>query len=171
MNYFKDCQDVNEIKKEYRRLAKKHHPDLGGDVRIMQEVNAQYHAALAGQHKTEYTGSDEKPHTYYYNEETETEITEKLRQVLAAPLPGCEVWIAGLYIWIRGDTRPHKDTIKDFGGFWWNRRRSAWSWKPAGVRRSRYNSNAQSLDDVLSYYNGKQAKASQRRQNSPHALS
>lgn len=169
MNYFSDCADVNEIKKRYRTLAKKHHPDKGGDVRIMQEINAQYHKALEGQHKTEYTGSDDKPHTYYYNEETESEIMSKLNQVLAAPLPGCEVWIAGLYIWIRGDTRPHKETIKAFGGFWWNRRRSAWSWKPQGVRRSRYNANA-SLDDVIGYYNGKQA-TKRPRGPQPHALS
>lgn len=40
--YFEKCQDLNELKSVYKKLALKHHPDCGGDVRIMQEINAEY---------------------------------------------------------------------------------------------------------------------------------
>ena len=33
MDFFKNCHTVEEIKAEYKRLARLHHPDLGGDQR------------------------------------------------------------------------------------------------------------------------------------------
>lgn len=44
MKYFKDGLSVEELKQEYRTLAKKHHPDLGGDTATMQEINSEYDA-------------------------------------------------------------------------------------------------------------------------------
>lgn len=41
-DYFKGCSDERTCKLRYKTLVKKHHPDAGGDTRVMQEVNAQY---------------------------------------------------------------------------------------------------------------------------------
>lgn len=41
MAYFK-ATSLEELKKEYRVLAKKYHPDLGGDTATMQAINAEY---------------------------------------------------------------------------------------------------------------------------------
>ncbi|MBQ9003779.1 MAG: hypothetical protein IJ087_18190, partial [Eggerthellaceae bacterium] len=35
----------------------------------------------------------------------------------------------GCCIWVSGDTKPHRETLKDFG-FRWSPKRSAWYWKP-----------------------------------------
>ena len=32
MKYFTQCKNLEELKKEFRRLAMIHHPDRGGDV-------------------------------------------------------------------------------------------------------------------------------------------
>ncbi|WP_446788125.1 DnaJ domain-containing protein, partial [Macellibacteroides fermentans] len=37
--YFDGCKDEQEIKARYRDLAKKYHPDLGGDLETMKAVN------------------------------------------------------------------------------------------------------------------------------------
>jgi len=42
MNYFKECKTVSEVKKIYRKLALKNHPDKGGNLQTMQSINAQY---------------------------------------------------------------------------------------------------------------------------------
>ena len=33
--YFNHCHTLDELKKEYRRLTMKHHPDRGGDTATM----------------------------------------------------------------------------------------------------------------------------------------
>lgn len=38
----KECSSVDEIKRAYRSLALRHHPDRGGDVNKMVEINEAY---------------------------------------------------------------------------------------------------------------------------------
>lgn len=42
MKYFAQCKNLEELKKEFRRLAMIHHPDRGGDVETMKEINNEY---------------------------------------------------------------------------------------------------------------------------------
>lgn len=42
MKYFNSCKTLEELKKEFRRLAMLHHPDRGGDVETMKQINAEY---------------------------------------------------------------------------------------------------------------------------------
>jgi hypothetical protein len=34
-----DTLDIDEINKKYKQLARDHHPDMGGDTKIFQEIN------------------------------------------------------------------------------------------------------------------------------------
>lgn len=45
--FFDSCQNMNDRKAEYKKLAMKHHPDMGGDVRTMQATNAEYNKTFA----------------------------------------------------------------------------------------------------------------------------
>lgn len=41
--YFKDINTLEELRKQYRDLLKKYHPDnKGGNTKITQEINAEY---------------------------------------------------------------------------------------------------------------------------------
>lgn len=42
MKYFNTCHTLDELKKEYRRLAMENHPDRGGDAETMKAINAEY---------------------------------------------------------------------------------------------------------------------------------
>ncbi len=46
MKYFAQCKNLEALKKEFRRLAMIHHPDRGGDVETMKEINNEYDAAF-----------------------------------------------------------------------------------------------------------------------------
>ncbi len=37
--YFSNCNTVDEIKARFKELARKHHPDLGGDTETMKQIN------------------------------------------------------------------------------------------------------------------------------------
>lgn len=47
MKYFAACTTLDELKKEYRRLAMIHHPDHGGDTATMQAINGEYAETFA----------------------------------------------------------------------------------------------------------------------------
>lgn len=46
MKYFTTCKTLDELKKEFRRLAMLHHPDHGGDTETMKAINAEYDAVF-----------------------------------------------------------------------------------------------------------------------------
>jgi hypothetical protein len=45
MTYFTKMESMDELKAEYRRLALENHPDRGGNLEIMQTINAEFEAA------------------------------------------------------------------------------------------------------------------------------
>ncbi|MEK7545881.1 MAG: DnaJ domain-containing protein [Patescibacteria group bacterium] len=51
---------IDEIKKAYKKLAKKHHPDKGGDPKKFKEVNEAYNAILADMEKSLMPSGSEK---------------------------------------------------------------------------------------------------------------
>lgn len=40
--YFEHCTTLDELRAEYRRLIKMHHPDEGGDAETMKAINNAY---------------------------------------------------------------------------------------------------------------------------------
>ena len=42
MKYFQTCNTIEELKKEYRRLAQINHPDNGGNPEKMKIINCEY---------------------------------------------------------------------------------------------------------------------------------
>ena len=48
MKYFSGITDKKALKKRYRELALKHHPDRGGDVAVMQDINVEFREAMKG---------------------------------------------------------------------------------------------------------------------------
>ena len=49
-----------DIKKQYRYLAKKHHPDQGGNPKKMEEINSAYRLLIAYIEQFRYTFDDEE---------------------------------------------------------------------------------------------------------------
>ena len=45
--YLKGIKSFDDLKSKYRKLLKKHHPDNGGDLETMKEVNVEYDALFA----------------------------------------------------------------------------------------------------------------------------
>ena len=148
--------DVQSVKVAYRQMVMIHHPDRGGDTEVMKALNEAYHISLKSAHGTTSVDEMGAEHTYRYNAEVEQAIMDKIAELLKA-LPDdadVEIDIIGLWIWVTGDTRPHKSVLGKKGcGFRWHSKRVAWYWKPYRSR-SRYNPN-RSLDDLRQTYGGR----------------
>lgn len=159
--YFKECQTVVDIKSLFRKLAMENHPDRGGSTEVMQEINAQYQAALRmadGQASTDANG---KEHKYYYRESVESATMEKILEILGLCLPDIEIALVGTWIWVGGNTRPHKDLLGAKGiGLKWHNKRCRWYYAPPG-KRSRYAKRA-SFSDLAASYGYKEFRAEEK---------
>jgi hypothetical protein len=113
-HFFAGLQTVEEIKSHYRRLAVKYHPDKGGDLRIMQAINQQYHDALKrcdGQTRTE----GEKEYRYKYEADVEQAVVDKIAVLIGLGHEDLTIALIGTWLWVTGNTRAHKDQLKALG--------------------------------------------------------
>lgn len=116
--YFTQSITLDEAKKLYRHLANTHHPDHGGDLRTMQEINAQYAGYLS---KYAYN-SERARQTEAHADGRKTtadycdlnEVAEELRKIILETLKiqEIEVELCGLWIWVTGETKKHREEIK-----------------------------------------------------------
>ena len=134
---FDALHTVGQVKSEYRRLAKLHHPDLGGDTATMQRVNAAYHTRLDRLNGQVSTGSDGKEHTYYYNQAREQAVMDKIAELLSLRLTDITIELIGVWVWVSGDTRPVKESLKS-AGMLWHSKRSRWYWRQKAQYRRKY---------------------------------
>lgn len=159
--YFSNCNTVNEIKAEWRKLCHKHHPDTlskTADVEVMKQVNIQYHEALSAAHGQTSKGTDNQEHTYYYNQETEQVIIDKINELLSLKMAGVEITLVGTWVWVEGETKPHKSKLGKAGvGLKWHGKRKMWFWSPPGSSKRRYSRKA-TFDDLKETYGAKSYK-------------
>ncbi len=116
--WFKGLTSPDEIKLHYRELAKEFHPDKGGDTAVMQDINNEYHEALKALDTHVFNDR-----TYKYNHTVEDAIVEKIKKVIT--LSGVVVEICGYWLWVTGDTIPHKEYLKE-NGFRFSFKKKAW---------------------------------------------
>ena len=102
MTYFKNIQNLEELKIEYRKLARKHHPDLGGDLETMKAVNAEYEKILEN-------GLFSKKEDF----KTEMMYRDIIEQI--AVIEGLTIEICGSWLWVGGKTFSVKDKLKELG--------------------------------------------------------
>lgn len=109
MKYFNHCTTLNEVKTTYRKLALQYHPDLGGDLAIMQEINREYKLTITKLASGANLNQEEA--------EQEIRFSDEYRRVieLIILLPGIHIELVGFWIWVTGDTKPVKDQLQDAG--------------------------------------------------------
>lgn len=124
MKYFANCSNLDELKKEYRRLTMIHHPDHGGDTATMAAINNEYAERFELLKKAHNAQADEAHQTTEAPEEFITIISELLKY------PGLIVELCGSWLWISGDTRPVKEQLKA-AGCRWSSNKKMWYWHHA----------------------------------------
>lgn len=125
--YFEKCQDLNELKSVYKRLALQYHPDCGGDLRIMQEINAEYDRMfLLLKAKQNFAANDDV--TGKTRRTTETPDEFRVIVSILLKLDNVEVELCGSWLWISGDTYAHRSALKN-AGCRWSRSKQKWYWR------------------------------------------
>ena len=166
MAYFKNITTLEELRKQYRDLLKKHHPDNGGNVSEMQEINAEYDRlfkVLKDRHNSSSDASKENnkegsTKTDFNSMKYDFTEDQKLREVLQKIIifDGINIEIVGCWIWVDGSTYAYKNELKELG-FKWAREKKKWYFHTEAFRkRSR---KKLSMDDIRNYYGSTNVEA------------
>lgn len=116
MKYFNNCKSIEDVKKLYKKLCKQYHPDLNKDdtTEIMKQINAEYETAFE-RFKNIHESADDNTKTYTSKETTETAAEFMVIINKLVVLEGVNVELIGRWIWLSGNTFPHKDILKGLG--------------------------------------------------------
>lgn len=127
MKWFRTCRTAEEGKSLYRKLVKEYHPDNGGNADIFKQINNEF-TMWWNTHKDIHY-STETGETYEETEHRTTETAEEFIEIIEnlRTLDGINVELCGSWLWISGNTYPHKDKLLMFGCRW-SRSKKEWYW-------------------------------------------
>ena len=154
MKWFDHPANLEELKSQYKKLAMQHHPDRGGNVEIMQEINREYDelfTKLKNVHRT----ADGK--TYTAQEET-NETPDDFREIIERliTLDGIQIELCGSWLWITGNTLLHKDVLKELR-FRWSKSKRAWYYHSDGYRK--HTGRSYTLDEIRDLHGSETIKS------------
>ena len=145
MKYFKDCKTLEELKKAYRKLAMKYHPDMGGDPEVMKAINNEYDELFPRLKDQHNASADE----YHQTTETAAEFVEIINQLIK--LQGIEIELCGSWLWIGGETRQHKEALKAAGCKWCSKK-GLWSWHHPEPGQSKKRHKGNSMEYIRDHF-------------------
>lgn len=141
--WFKGVKTVEELRKKYRELLKRYHPDNPeGSVEITQEINSEYDLLFAVLSRENNVDGE----TPTNDDEAENDAFKEIpNQIIGYDI---EIEIIGSWIWCFR-CYAVKDTLKGLG-FKWAARKRAWTWHYGDYKR--YSKKETSLDDIRTKY-------------------
>lgn len=142
MIYFNNCKTIDEVKAQYKKLAKQYHPDLGGDTATMQAINKEYAFACANIAKGQGMTDEEA--------NNEMNMSELYRQVIEKiiHLKGIVIELVGHWIWVTGDTKPVRMELKSAGLFF-AFKKEAWYFRSDEYKKG---NGKKTLDEIRRKY-------------------
>jgi hypothetical protein len=138
---FEEVKDLLELKKEFKRLAKIYHPDVGGSNEAFKILNSLYNTYLEDK-------------IYFSND---TKINIELEKIISTLLifENINIEVVGSWIWVSGETQVIKEHLKD-NGFKWASKKKMWYF---GEMKKR--SRGQRMEDIRAKYGSQTIKREQ----------
>lgn len=154
MKYFKNVGTLEELRREYKRFVKENHPDNGGSVEAIKNINVEYEQLFKVLKNNDKNGKTE--HTKYNMAED-----KMLRNVINNIINfNINIEICGSWIWVSGNTYGCKTELKQ-NGFHWASKKKMWYWHNP-EEQVRGNGKA-TMDDIRSKYGSHIMKESARK--------
>lgn len=139
----KKAQNLEELKKAYRKLSLKFHPDCGGSDSQMAELNNIYESMFEKLKNVRVDGKAPKENT-----ETSADFIKIIDELIK--YDDINIDIIGSWLWVGGNTFAIKEQLKALG-FKWSKGKSKWYYTADVVtKKKRY--GKKSYDDLKSIY-------------------
>jgi hypothetical protein len=131
MKYFNPIPEtLEELKKIYKKLSLKWHPDVGGSNEAMKIINAEYTELFEELKEIRTNANGAKYHKA--TTETSQQFIEIIDRLIR--FEGIIIEIIGCFIWLSADTKPYKEELKAMG-FKWSANKKSWYLAPEDYRR------------------------------------
>lgn len=145
-NEFRNVEEISEAKKIYKQLAKILHPDkIGGDEESFKLLNTFYNKLIE--------------HKIYFSNNIKIDIELEKVISLLLHLDNLTIEIVGQWLWVSGDTKEHKEKLKELG-FKWASKKKMWYF---GELKGR-NHKEQSIEDIKAKYGSETLKSKEKKQ-------
>ncbi|MEM9422373.1 MAG: J domain-containing protein [Pseudomonadota bacterium] len=132
--------DPQIVKIAYRKAAKTYHPDQNpAGAEMMKVINAAYDVLKGHIGEIE----QEEPENAGYPEA----LNEALNSIVG--LSGLEIEICGAWVWVGGNTKAHKDVLKE-SSFKWASKKKRWYLRPENWRSA--SRGKFSMEDIRDKY-------------------
>ena len=153
MKYFYECSTIEELKKLYRKLAIKNHPDRGGSEEVMKEINDEYKIMLeklAFVYNAEHEETDE---TFDWKNDFYADIIQKIIK-----FENLEIELIGTWIWCFNAYEYHEQ-LKELG-FWYSKTKKAWVY--SGSKKKAFYRSKNSVDDLRQMWGSEKIKTEKK---------
>lgn len=129
MKFFNSFDSIQQLKDQYKKLAVKLHPDMGGNEEDFKAMQNEYEALLKDALKGKYGADSEKV-------DQEMDVDQEMREVInqIINLEGIVIEIIGSWLWVSGNTYPVKENLKE-AGMKFARKKKAWYWKSGKYKK------------------------------------
>ncbi len=126
MKWFKEIDSLDGLRKLYRKLVVKYHPDNGGSEEAVKEINAEYDILFKRlkndfEHEDAYKNATDKQ-KQQYDWQKDRQIREMVMQL--SRFKGITVEIIGVWIWV-SNCYEYRKELKELG-FHWARQKQMW---------------------------------------------
>lgn len=145
MTYFSGLEEKDELKKRFKQLSKQLHPDLGGNEEQFKAMLNEYQSILENA-SNQFCGTDV--------EELSQELKDLLKKVLR--LQDVEIDLVGSWLWVEGNTFPHKEFLKT-SGFKWSKNRKKWYFHEGDFKKGK--SKKSTFQEIQKKYGSKNFKS------------
>ncbi|WP_101695907.1 hypothetical protein [Dorea phocaeensis] len=150
MEWFQNIYSIAELRKTYRILLKRYHPDNeGGSLEITQEINKEYDMLFS-----ELLKNEDVENKQYTTEENEN-FKNVLKQIINFNI---EIEIIGNWIWCF-EAYGYKERLKELG-FKWAVKKKAWTWHNAPYRKN--HGREIPIEEIRAKYGGETVRRKSR---------
>lgn len=140
-------EDEKQLKRAFRDLALKYHPDKGGVKEVFQKILNEYNDILERMGQTGQTSF--KVETFDdFLASIDPELFKKFQELNSLPIE-FELEICGTWLWVK-IAKENKDHVKNIG-FKWHKTKMLWFWDlPEENKKRFYGKN--SMDEIRAKY-------------------
>lgn len=138
-----------DVKLAYRRAAATYHPDHNpAGLEMMKLVNLAYEALKDFEGEIKAKAQNKAN----YGEAVNTALNAIIDL-------GLDIEVCGTWVWVSGDTKPHKDTLKS-AGFMWAPKKAMWYFRPS--EHKSFNRSPWSMGDIRATHGSSQVDKQER---------